>query len=133
MARARSLAGVAGLVLLSALTGCQLTDCSVLALWQDGPGAGTGGGQLVVGAPEEVAFRMQSALQGLGCTSTLKHDAQGIRIEAIGPAKQKFALVLTRRGTDQGERTHVYVDWADGNRDAQLEATVLAPLQSRKP
>ncbi len=123
MTRASRWLCAAGVGLVLALTGCQLTDFSLLAVMQ-----GPGPDHIAAGSLETVSVSLQDSLHQLGLFTQSKRDGDTVRITAskaeLGGQK-RFTLVLTRHKTEQGESTRIRIEWQNAA-DAELEAQILA-------
>ena len=121
-----------GGVFLFFLMGCAGQQFSGFGLFQ---AAGDGGRSYVVaGSAESTALALQASLKGLGVSAVATHQGEDIRIASHTPKGDKFALVLTRVQSQQGESTGVRFEWEsdpDELTRTHLEASLKA--QSGSP
>jgi hypothetical protein len=118
-----------GLLVLS-LSGCTLTDCFSLAVFQGGK---PGGDRIVAGSLETVAESTKNALTQLGMAAVVSRNGEAIQITSTTKGGAKFLLVLTREKTKDGEQTRVHIDWLSGS-DEQTAFQILSQVdvQSRR-
>src|SRR5438445_16481 len=112
----KKLAGCVGGVMLLILAGCADTDFLSFNFLQTGRVPGASGDRVVAGSLETVSQSTQAGLGELGITTVLTQEDQAVRLSCTTRAGVHFFLVLTRVKTDQGESTHIRLEW-DGQPD----------------
>jgi hypothetical protein len=108
--------------LLIAAVGCSAG--SFLLSW-----VGSGGKkQVVTGSINDVAARLQASLGKLNIIVAVNPmDNDTIKLNGQTKSGQRFALVLKRQTTSQGESTAITVEW-EKDADEEFWATVLELL-----
>jgi hypothetical protein len=116
-------AALAGAMLLA---GCNSPNMAGLFMLRSDA---SGRDRVVAGSLENVAESAKGSLTELGFVATTTQQGDIIRIASKTATGAKFALVLTRQVTKDGEQTRVRLEW-DGASDDQAGFQILGKLET---
>jgi hypothetical protein len=112
---------------LAVISGCASLDLTgFFALQGQTPGLD----RVVAGSLEAVAQSTQTTLTQMGLAATVNRKGEAVYISSKTAGGAKFALVLTREKTKDGEQTRVHVEW-DGAGDEQTSLKLLGQIEAQ--
>ncbi len=83
--------------------------------------------QVVSGSVDQVSMKLQGTLSHAGFAVTSNRQGEDVRLAGVTKSGKKFALLLKRQKTNNGENTVVSVEW-EKDADEQFWLTVLEML-----
>ncbi len=118
---------VCAAALLIAVAGCSAS--SFLLSW-----VGSGGKrQVVSGSVNDVAARLQASLGKFNIVVAVNPMDDGtVKLNGVTKSGKRFALVLKRQATSQGENTAISVEW-EKDPDEEFWTIVLSLLVNPEP
>jgi hypothetical protein len=114
MEKAGRLAGVAGGFALFLLAGCNSVNFAGLLSFQSD---NSGRDRVVTASLDAVTQSTQSTLSQLGFTANVARSGETVKISSKTATGAKFAVVLTREKTKDGEQTRMHLEWEGASED----------------